>query len=392
MTAPRGFRFAAVEAAVKAPGRLDMGLIVCDSEAATAGVFTRNRVVAAPVVLCRRRLPAAAARAVLVTSGNANACTGEAGLDAAVQLTDAAAAALGVAPAAVLPCSTGVIGLPLPVERMVAAVPALVEALGEDPEPFARAIMTTDAFLKVVSRPVVREGADYRVLGVAKGAGMIRPDMATMLGFVLTDAPVGSELLQKVLTEAAERTFNRITVDGDTSTNDTVLALASGQAGGVPLEQDPEASAGFLAAVEAVCRELARMIVRDGEGAGKVVDVWVRGAASEQAATRIARTIAESPLVKTAIHGEDPNWGRIAAALGRSGAYEGGPFAISVGGVDIVNDGLGLGAQAEAAAHRAMQLAEFEIEVRLGEGVGEACITTCDLSAEYVRINADYRS
>ena len=392
MTAPRGFRFAAVEAAVKAPGRLDMGLIVCDSEAATAGVFTRNRVVAAPVVLCRRRLPAAAARAVLVNSGNANACTGEAGLDAAVQLTDAAAAALGVAPAAVLPCSTGVIGLPLPVERMVAAVPALVEALGEDPEPFARAIMTTDAFLKVVSRPVVREGADYRVLGVAKGAGMIRPDMATMLGFVLTDAPVGSELLQKVLTEAAERTFNRITVDGDTSTNDTVLALASGQAGGVPLEQDPEASAGFLAAVEAVCRELARMIVRDGEGAGKVVDVWVRGAASEQAATRIARTIAESPLVKTAIHGEDPNWGRIAAALGRSGAYEGGPFAISVGGVDIVNDGLGLGAQAEAAAHRAMQLAEFEIEVRLGEGVGEACVTTCDLSAEYVRINADYRS
>ncbi|MDF1555872.1 MAG: bifunctional ornithine acetyltransferase/N-acetylglutamate synthase, partial [Deferrisomatales bacterium] len=195
-----------------------------------------------------------------------------------------------------------------------------------------------------------------------------------------------------ILGRAAERTFNRITVDGDTSTNDTVLALASGAAGGTALETDAGAREAFAAAVEAVCRDLARMIVRDGEGARKLVDVWVRGAADDGAAERAARTIAESPLVKTALHGEDPNWGRIAAALGRSGAYAGGPFAISLGGVEIVAAGRGLGKEAEAAARREMRGDEFAIEVRLDEGTGAACVTTCDFSAEYVSINADYRS
>jgi glutamate N-acetyltransferase/amino-acid N-acetyltransferase len=348
--------------------------------------------VAAPVTLCRERLPSAEVRAVLVNAGNANACTGDAGIEDAARLCTAVAAALDVAPEAVLPCSTGVIGLPLPVERMVAAVPALSATLGVDPEPFARCILTTDTCTKLSARSVSRGDHEIRVLGVAKGSGMIRPDMATMLGFLVADAPAGPELLQQVLGRAVERTFNRITVDGDTSTNDTVLALASGAAGGTPLEEDPGAREAFAATVEAVCRDLARMIVRDGEGAGKLVDVWVRGAVDEAAAERAARTIAESPLVKTALHGEDPNWGRIAAALGRSCAYAGGPFAIAVGGVEIVIDGHGLGAVAEAAAHRVMQRDEFTIEVRLDEGSGEACVTTCDFSAAYVSINADYRS
>jgi glutamate N-acetyltransferase/amino-acid N-acetyltransferase len=331
-------------------------------------------------------------RGVLVNAGNANACTGEDGLRDATRLCEAAAGALGVAPGALLPCSTGVIGLPLPVERMEAALPALAEALGGDPEPFARSILTTDTRTKLAARSVPRGGHEIRVLGIAKGSGMIRPDMATMLGFLVTDAPVGPERLQQILGAAVARTFNRITVDGDTSTNDTVLALASGAAGGPPLEADPQGLEAFAAAVEAVCWELARMIVRDGEGAGKLVDVWVRGAADVAAAELIARTVAESPLVKTALHGEDPNWGRIAAALGRSGAYAGGPFAIAVGGVEIVAGGRGLGETAEGDAHRRMQGAEFTIELTLEEGTGEACVTTCDFSAEYVRINADYRS
>ncbi|MDF1553029.1 MAG: bifunctional ornithine acetyltransferase/N-acetylglutamate synthase, partial [Deferrisomatales bacterium] len=211
---PLGFRFGAVEAAVKAPGRLDMGCILCDRPAAAAGVFTRNRVVAAPVTLCRERVPSAAVRAVLVNAGNANACTGEEGFADAVRLCAAAADALGVAPEAVLPCSTGVIGLPLPMQRMVTALPALEGVMGRDPEPFARCILTTDTCAKVAARSVPRGHHEIRVLGIAKGSGMIRPDMATMLGFLVTDAPAGPELLQQILGRAAERTFNRITVDG----------------------------------------------------------------------------------------------------------------------------------------------------------------------------------
>ena len=389
---PLGFRFAGVEAAIKAPGRLDLGLIVCDSDASAAGVFTRNRVVAAPVLACRRRVPTRSARGVLVNAGNANACTGDPGLHDAEALCAAAATELGVSPEALLPCSTGVIGLPLPLQRMTSAIPSLCHCLDTDPGPFARSIMTTDTHPKLASRAVKSAGGGFRVLGVAKGAGMIRPDMATMLGFLLTDATVEPELLQELLKQAVEQSFNRITVDGDTSTNDTVLALASGAAGTPSCDRDPESRQALAHALTAVCRELARMIVADGEGAGKVVDVWVRGAASEQAAVTAARTIAESPLVKTAIHGEDPNWGRIAAALGRSGAYAGGPFSISVGGVQIVADGLGLGEAAEAEAHQAMRNAEFDIEVSLAEGSAAAWVTTCDFSADYVSINADYRS
>ncbi len=389
---PRGFRFAAAEAAVKKPGRLDLGLILSDAPAAVAGVFTRNRVVAAPVILCRERAARGSARAILVNSGNANACTGARGLEDAARLAGRLAELLGADAREVFPCSTGVIGLPLPVERMEAALPQLLEALGDDPGAFARSILTTDSFPKVSSRAFTAAGREIRVLGVAKGAGMIRPDVATMLAFLVTDAPVGAPALQRALAQASEATFNRITVDGDTSTNDTVLVLANGAAGGSPLETDPAGLAALAGALEEVCRELARMMVRDGEGATKVVDIRVRGAASPEAALRVARTVAESPLVKTALHGEDPNWGRIAAAVGRSGAYAGGLLRILIGGVPVVEAGLGLGAEAEARAHEKMKGAEYEICVELQEGPGEAVVTTCDLTAEYVKINADYRT
>jgi glutamate N-acetyltransferase/amino-acid N-acetyltransferase len=389
---PRGFRFAATQAAVKKPGRLDVGLILAGGDAAAAGVFTRNRVVAAPVLLCRQRLAGGRARAVLVNSGNANACTGARGLEDAARLAERLAQLLGTEGERVFPCSTGVIGLPLPVERMAAALPALVSALGDDPEPFARSIMTTDSFPKIASRAFSFSGREIRVLGVAKGAGMIRPDVATMLAFLVTDAPVSADALQALLRDAAEHSFNRITVDGDTSTNDTVLALASGEAGGPGLDADPEGLRELGVALTQVCRELARMMVRDGEGATKVVDVRVAGAASDEGALTVARTVAESPLVKTALHGEDPNWGRIAAAVGRSGAYQGGPLRILIGGVPVVEQGQGLGAEAEARAHECMTGKEYEIRIELQEGVGEAVVTTCDLTAEYVKINADYRT
>jgi len=303
---PRGFRFGAAKAGIKGPGRLDMGLLWCETPASAAGVFTRNRVVAAPVVLCRERIDRGTARAVLVNAGNANACTGEAGLADARRLTAAAAQELGVAPEEVLVCSTGVIGARLPVDRMEAAVPSLRASLAEDPDPFARSILTTDRFPKISARSFHVGGREVCLVGVAKGAGMIRPDMGTMLAFLATDAAVEPGVLRQVLAQAVDRTFNRITVDGDTSTNDTVLLLAGGAAGVAPAEA-PGGIAALAEAVEGVCRDLARMIVADGEGATKVVEVRVVGAADDASALRIARTVAESPLVKTAIHGEDPN-------------------------------------------------------------------------------------
>jgi glutamate N-acetyltransferase/amino-acid N-acetyltransferase len=387
---PRGFQFGAVAAGVAKPDRLDLGLICSETEAAVAGVFTRNRVVAAPVRVCRDLLGGGRAQAVLVNSGNANACTGEQGVAAARKLTARVADVLGVRSGVVFPCSTGVIGLPLPVDRMAAAIPELAGVLSPDPGPFAEAIMTTDSFPKTSSRTVSAGGCAINVLGVAKGAGMIRPDMATMLAFLATDAPVSVAALQSLLTRAVEITFNRTTVDGDTSTNDTVLALANGCAGGEVLDANHLSL--LEEAVSEVCRDLARMIIRDGEGATKVVDVRVTGASTDADAVAIAYTIAESPLVKTATHAADPNWGRIAMALGRSGPYRGGSFGIAIGGVRVVAAGEGLGLDAEAAAREAMGADEYEILVELEEGPGTATVTTCDLSADYVRINAEYRT
>jgi glutamate N-acetyltransferase/amino-acid N-acetyltransferase len=379
-------------AGIKYKDRLDMGLICCEAPAAAAGVFTRNTVVAAPVTVSRERVKSGFARAILVNAGNANACTGRQGDEDALRTTATMAKVLGISPDEVLVCSTGVIGAPLPVETMERAMPGLAEALAGDIAPFAKSIMTTDLVEKVSSRRVAIGGVDVVVTGAAKGSGMIKPDMATMLGFIVTDAKVSPKTLQEVLSQAAELSFNRITVDGDTSTNDTLLMMASGLSGAPAVEGSAEALRAFSAAVEEVCRDLARMIVRDGEGATKLVDITVTGATDDGAAKAIAFTIAESPLVKTALHGEDPNWGRIAAALGRSGHFKGGEFGITVGEVPIVRAGAWLGTEAEKAARIVMQGGEFGITVEIFEGAGRATVTTCDFSAGYISINANYRS
>lgn len=389
---PKGFKFGAAKAAIKKPDRFDMGLIFCESGAAAAGAFTRNTVVAAPVVVCCERVPADLVHAVIVNSGNANACTGEQGEIDVRRLTERLAEILGVKPESVLPCSTGVIGQRLPVERMLNALPAVAADVSDDPSDFSASIMTTDRFQKMSERRLTLGGREVSVLGIAKGAGMIRPDMATMLAFIMTDAPIGVDALDDVLSRAVDESFNKITVDGDTSTNDTALALASGRAGGDPLENDPEALAQLGDAFVDVCRDLARMMVRDGEGSTKVVDFEVEGARSDEAAQKIVDAIAHSQLVKTAIFGEDPNWGRIAAAIGRSGAFDGGAFDVSIGGVEVAKGGLGLGEQAEREAKKIMQTEEYSIRVRVYEGVGKASMTASDLTFDYIKINASYRS
>jgi glutamate N-acetyltransferase/amino-acid N-acetyltransferase len=390
--APKGFKFGAVEAAIKVAGKLDMGLILCEREASAAAVFTRNKVVAAPVILSRERVADGRARAVLVNSANANVCNGPRGMEDAKSLSAAAAKELGVAPEEVLVCSTGVIGQELPFARMNDAIPALCDSVDEEIAPFAASILTTDSGVKVSECAVMVDGEEVLVTGIAKGAGMIRPDMATMLAFIVTDAAVESAALQKLLSTSVERTFNRITVDGDTSTNDTVILMASGMSGAPALAEGVEGFEAFTEAVESICRDLSRMIVRDGEGATKLVDITVTGAADEASARKIAFTIAESPLVKTALHDEDPNWGRIAGALGRSPGYNGSPFDIHIGDVCIVKDCVSNWPDTEKAAHEVMCTDEYAITVALAEGSGEATVTTCDFSKDYISINADYRS
>lgn len=390
-----GFRAAAAAAAIKKPGRLDLGLIVADQPAAAAGVFTRNQVKAAPVLLCRQRLRAGQAQAILVNSGNANACTGPAGLQDALQLTAAAARLLGLPERLILPASTGVIGQPLPVGRMEEALPALVARLRPEGLPeVAAAIMTTDTFPKTARVVEHFNGRTFTVAGVAKGAGMIHPDLATMLAFILTDAPVTPPILRAALRSGLATSFNRITVDGDTSTNDCVLVLASGAAGGPPINslENREAEI-FLSCLHQVMAKLAYQIVKDGEGARHVFRVVVQGARSQQDAFLAARAVALSPLVKTAIAGEDANWGRIMAALGHSGArIDPGQVEIWFDQEPLVQQGRGLGPAAEAAAQAVMRRGDFQILIRLNQGIYEDYYQTCDLTADYIAINATYRT
>jgi len=385
---PRGFRFAGVPAGIKRQaGALDLGLIVADAPAAVAGAFTRNLVRAAPVTVAERRVARGRARAVLVNSGNANACTGEPGLAATLETTAAVASALGVDAEEVLPASTGVIGAPLPTAKIVGAVPALVAALGASGEPFSRAIMTTDRWPKVATA----HAAGAAVLGVAKGAGMIHPDVgppqSTMLVFLLTDAVVERAPLASALLAACDATFNAATVDGDTSTNDSVLALASGASGIAPPAD------ALLAALTEVCDTLARSMVRDGEGAGHVAELSVRGLPTDAEARVVARTVATSLLVKTALFGQDSNWGRILAAAGRAGVrFDPAQAVLAIGGVTILERGLPLGPEAEARASAAMRAETYAIELVLGDGPGQARYLTSDLGHGYVDVNAGYRS
>ena len=385
---PLGFRAGAVMAGVKTgrPERLDVGLIVSDRPCAGAGVFTTNQVIAAPCVLTRRHLDNGVLQAIAANSGIANACTGEAGDADALAMAEAAATAAGCAVEDVAVASTGVIGWRLPAERIGDALGRIV--LSESGfDDFASAIMTTDTRPKQVRAVADVDGGTIRVRGIAKGAGMIHPNMATMLGFVLTDADVPLDALRAITRRAADASFNAISVDGDTSTNDTLLVLANGASGVAP-------GARTLALVEElvtdVCRQLAREIVADGEGVTKVFAVHVRGAASDADARLAARAVTRSNLVKTAIHGADPNWGRILAAAGASGArVDDRRATVRIGSVDVFRGGTPVPFD-PAAVRRLFEQHAVEIDVDLGLGTGSATAWGADLSAEYVRINAEY--
>jgi glutamate N-acetyltransferase/amino-acid N-acetyltransferase len=391
----KGFSAAAVEAGIRYRDRLDLGLIYSDRPAVTAGVFTTNKVKAAPVLLDQERLRQGQARAILINSGNANACTGEKGMNFARLTAEMAANRLQVDPGQVLVASTGVIGEPLDAQPFADAMPDLVSSLSRDGFPdLARAMMTTDTRPKISARNIAIDGTVVSMLGVAKGAGMIMPDMATMLAFVVTDAQIVFPVLRDIVRCGVENTFNRITVDGDTSTNDTVLVMANGAAGNGWLDEDnPAAVETFSQALQEIFRELATMIVKDGEGATKLVTIRVEGAREQEQALDAARTIANSPLVKTAFFGEDPNWGRIIAALGRSGCtFRPDRVHISFDDVLMVENGCGLGGEAEKRAARVMRRENFTVAVHLNDGTESGEILTCDFSNEYIAINADYRS
>ncbi len=390
----KGFKFAARPAGLKKSGKPDLAMIYSEVPASCAGVFTTNRVVAAPVVVTIPRIRGGLCQAVLVNSGNANACTGEAGLRDALRCGELAAHALGIPEELVAVSSTGVIGTPLPMDKFERHVPLMAGDLAaERVEEMARAIMTTDSFPKLASVRGSAGGYEYTVLGVAKGAGMIHPNMATMLAFVLTDARVAAGFLQEALREAVDHSFNCITVDGDTSTNDMVLLLANGAA------ETPEIGGGtaesqlFGELLQAVLLDLAKMIVRDGEGATKLVQIRVQGARDAAEAHLAARSVATSSLVKTAFFGEDANWGRIIAAVGYSGAQvDPDRIVILFDDVPVVRDGISTGKELEERATAVLKTAEFTVTIDLQQGDGEAVYYTSDLTYDYIKINAAYRT
>jgi glutamate N-acetyltransferase/amino-acid N-acetyltransferase len=395
---PRGFTFAAAHCGLKR-SRLDLGILISETPAAAAAVFTTNRVVAAPVLASRAHLQKSRhrMRGVIVNSGNANCCTRKDGYPASIATARKLAHELGgLDRAQILVCSTGVIGAPLRVERILGAVPQLVQARSAEPgafEEFARAIMTTDTRPKWAASKCRVGGRTVRILGCAKGSGMIHPNMATMLAFLATDAAVSPALLSRALKSAVGPTFNSITVDGDTSTNDTVALLANGQSGARTIANAGSADyKSFCAALERVCKSLAISIVEDGEGAQRVIEIEVCGAPSDRAADRIARTIANSPLVKTAFAGADPNWGRILAAAGRSGVrFDPARTNIWIAGISVCRRGREH-AFDEHITHEKMLAKYVPIVVDLRSGRGSARVWTCDFTQEYVHINASYRT
>ncbi|MGQ9654842.1 MAG: bifunctional glutamate N-acetyltransferase/amino-acid acetyltransferase ArgJ [Thermodesulfobacteriota bacterium] len=392
--AVKGFEFSAVSCGIKKGDLLDLALIHSRRPADAAGAFTTNRVAAAPVILDRERVQRGKARAILVNAGCANACTGQDGYRDALESSRWVAEALGLAEEDVLVASTGVIGVPLPMGLLEAGIAPLVSALDEEALPsVARAIMTTDARPKWTVRSSTLGGKEVRMAAVAKGAGMIHPRMATMLCFAMTDAAVPSPVLRRSLMAALDGSFHAITVDGDTSTNDTVLVLANGASGAPPVEDGSPLEADFTALLHGVLEEMALAIVRDAEGATKTIHLHVRGAKDREEARIVASVIAHSPLVKTAFYGGDVNWGRILAAAGRSGV-EVDPERMQLWyeDVQLVRSGRGVGGQAEEAAKEVAARKEFTVTLDLGMGQGEAVMHTCDLSHEYVTINASYKT
>lgn len=389
---PAGFSSSAVSAAIKYE-RTDLMLLVTNVPSSTAALFTRNLCCAAPVILSREHLrrSSSAVRAIICNSGNANAATGEKGMDDATAMAEAVARELSIKPEEVLVASTGVIGQLLPMERVLGGISALPSSLQhESGIDAARAIMTTDTFPKFFNLELELSGGRVRLSGITKGSGMICPNMATMLAFLATDASISPYLLQKALSVANRTSFNAITVDGDTSTNDMVSLLASGS--GPEIMADTNDFTLFCNALEALMIFLAKLIVIDGEGATKLVEITVEGASDDQNAKLAAKTIAQSSLVKTAIHGEDANWGRIIAAAGRSGAdFNQEDLELYFNDLCILKPGF-ITDYSETAASHIMAKDSYTITLRLGNGPGRATVWTCDLSKEYVDINGSYRS
>jgi glutamate N-acetyltransferase/amino-acid N-acetyltransferase len=390
----KGFQFSAVEAAIKKPGRKDLALIYSEVPAQACAVFTVNAVKAAPVLLSAVRIKSGTAQALLVNSGNANACTGDNGMIVAQETTHLVAAGLDIPDEAVQVSSTGVIGVQMPSERFIAAIPALLEGLASGTlDDIAQAIMTTDTFPKMEARSGQAGDISYTVAGIAKGAGMIMPNMATMLSFIISDVSVDPAFLESAFRNAVDCSFNAITVDGDMSTNDTCLIMANGMAGNPPIAAGTQEAVAFEAVLHDVLLSLAKQIVKDGEGATKFVQIRITGAANDADAKRAALAIANSSLVKTAFFGQDANWGRIFAAVGYSGAaVDQSRLSLCFDDVCMALNGVFAGGNAEARGTEVLQQKEFTVSVDLGLGSGTATVYTSDLSHEYVSINADYRT
>ncbi|OFX35325.1 MAG: bifunctional ornithine acetyltransferase/N-acetylglutamate synthase [Armatimonadetes bacterium RBG_16_67_12] len=391
VTTPKGFRTAGIHCGIK-PERPDLALILSETPAAAAGTFTQIKTRSAPVIQSEEKLRTGRAQAVVINSGNANACTGAQGAADATAMAAAAATALGIPAETVLVASTGVIGRPLPMDKITAGIPRLVEALGADGLAAARAIMTTDAWPKTAAAQIDLGDGVVTIGAIAKGCGMIHPDMATMIAVITSDAAIDPVVLRQALRAAVDRSFNCISVDGDTSTSDSVFLLANGAAGVMPIASTGERYEAFLAGLTAVACRLARLIVRDGEGTIRVIEVAVRGARSDAEARQAGRIIMSSMLVKTAFHGAELNWGRIAAAAGRSGAdLDPGRLAIAIGDVVVVRDGVGV---PEAYPQAQPLLSQTEVGVTVDLGVGSGTFTgwTNDLGETYVKINSGYLS
>ena len=389
-----GFKMAGMASGIKKNNAPDLGLIYSQVPAQAAGVFTLNLVQAAPVILDKQRIKNGLCQAIIVNSGNANCCTGDQGMKHAQAMTAHVAEQLNIPINTVLVASTGVIGAPLPIKKIEDAVPTLVDTLNpKGVSEFAQAIMTTDTIPKIVSRKSEIAGKPFTITGVAKGSGMICPDMATLLGFILTDVGISdnSAFLQAALKSGVDRSINRITIDGDTSTNDTVLMMANGMSGAVISNSAHRLI--FQKVLDDVLITLARMLVKDGEGVTKLVEVAVKGAVSDDDALKIASAVANSSLVKTALFGEDANWGRILAAAGRAQAHlRPEKTDIYFNNVPVCQNGVGCGDATETDATRILTRSEFTIAIHLNQGTGTASMLTCDFSIDYVKINADYRS
>ncbi len=395
LSAIRGIRIGTACAGIKQTQRDDLVVMTLSAGSEVAGVFTRSAFKAAPVRVCERHLAAGSPRALLINSGNANAATGSAGIEDALQCCRWVGETLGVAPQSVLPFSTGVIGQRLPLAKLRDGIPLACKQLGDGWEVAAHAIMTTDTAPKALSRSVDINGTVVTITGIAKGAGMIRPDMATMLAYVGTDAAVSRACLQELVSHAADASFNRITVDGDTSTNDSFLLIATGAAGNPPIDSiEHPGYAALRDSVVAVARELAQRIIRDGEGATKFVTVTVAGGRAAAECLKVAYTVAESPLIKTAMFASDPNWGRFCMAIGRAGVddLDADRVALYLDEVCVARNGMIAPEYTEESGARVMSRDEFCVRIELGRGSAHETVWTCDFSYDYVTINAEYRT